>query len=69
MVLMVCLWVPEEANDRQRVADILSVQGLAESVARSLKRLRWREEIRGLILHADENGASCGGWALPPIRG
>jgi len=51
-------WVPQEANDRQRLADILSLQSLAESVARSLKRLRWREKICGLILHPDEDTAS-----------
>jgi hypothetical protein len=54
----------QEMNDKQRVADILSMQSLANGVAGSLKRLRWRQKICGFMLHPGLGDAPMSDEAL-----
>lgn len=44
----------EETNQRQRIHDINSLQGLAANIATALKRIRWREKICGLMAHLNK---------------
>ena len=50
---------PQEANDKQRLADIVSMRSLADDLAGALRRLRWREKICGFLQRAQaESNAS-----------